>query len=147
MENALATRAPSAAAKPSGRQQLIIATELRIAASSAEMPVPCFKRRFLRGPRRRRDAASQQEEDRFRPSPDKSGSSSHVRRLGESLPASEQGEASAHCARRSESCQRSTRLSWRRCRFAWHWLTAGRPPAYCSGTLCFACHRGSLRWS
>jgi len=48
--NALAAPVPSAAAKPSGRQQLIVATELRIAASDAEMPVPCFKARSLREP-------------------------------------------------------------------------------------------------
>jgi hypothetical protein len=75
VKNALAAPAPSAAAEPIGRQQLIVATELRIAASDAEMPVPCFNTSSLRGPRRRRDAPSQREGDRFRPSPDTSGSS------------------------------------------------------------------------
>jgi hypothetical protein len=50
VKNALAAPAPSAAAKPSGRQQLIVATELRIAASDAEMPVLCFKTGFLGEP-------------------------------------------------------------------------------------------------
>jgi len=39
---ALAAPAPKAAAKPIGRQQLIVATELAIAANEAETPVPCF---------------------------------------------------------------------------------------------------------
>src|SRR6266446_3151746 len=42
VKKALAAVAPRAAANPSGRQQLIVAMELRIAASEAEMPVPCF---------------------------------------------------------------------------------------------------------
>jgi len=42
VKKALAAPAPKAAAKPSGRQQLIVATELRIAPRDAEMPVPCF---------------------------------------------------------------------------------------------------------
>jgi len=41
-KKALAAPAPRAAANPSGRQQLIVATELRIAANEAEMPVPVF---------------------------------------------------------------------------------------------------------
>lgn len=40
--NALAVPAPNAPAKAIGRQQLIVATELTIAANEAEMPVPCF---------------------------------------------------------------------------------------------------------
>ena len=51
MKKALAAPAPSAAAKPSGRQQLIVATALKVAASDAEMPVPCFKTSSPRGPR------------------------------------------------------------------------------------------------
>jgi hypothetical protein len=39
---ALAAPAPSAAANPTGRQQLIVAAELKIAANEAETPVPCF---------------------------------------------------------------------------------------------------------
>jgi hypothetical protein len=39
---ALAAPAPMAAANPYGRQQLIVATELRIATNDAEMPVSCF---------------------------------------------------------------------------------------------------------
>jgi len=42
VKSALAAPAPSAAAKPSGRQQLREASELRIAPTDAEMPVPCF---------------------------------------------------------------------------------------------------------
>src|SRR5215475_11645053 len=42
VKKALAVPAPKAATKPSSRQQLIVATELRIAPSDAEMPVPCF---------------------------------------------------------------------------------------------------------
>jgi hypothetical protein len=42
VKKALAAPAPRAAANPSGRQQLIVATELRIAANEAEMPVPVF---------------------------------------------------------------------------------------------------------
>ena len=75
VKNALAAPAPSAAAKPSGRQQLIVATELRIAASEAEMPVPRFNMRFLRGPLGQRDVPAQRAEGRFRPSPGTSGSS------------------------------------------------------------------------
>src|ERR1700674_2562198 len=41
-KTALAAPAPRAAANPSGRQQLIVATELRIATSEAEIPVPVF---------------------------------------------------------------------------------------------------------
>jgi hypothetical protein len=59
VKKALAAPAPRAAANPSGSQQLIVATELRIAASDAEMPAPCFKTSSPRGPRRRRDAPSQ----------------------------------------------------------------------------------------
>src|SRR5580698_7402013 len=42
VKKALAAPAPRAAANPSGRQQLIIATELRIATNEAVMPVPVF---------------------------------------------------------------------------------------------------------
>src|SRR5271156_5887223 len=42
VKNALAAPAPRAAANPSGRQQLIVATELRIASNEAEMLVPIF---------------------------------------------------------------------------------------------------------
>ena len=42
VKEALAAPAPSAAANPSGRQQLTIARELRIAPTDAETPVPCF---------------------------------------------------------------------------------------------------------
>jgi len=86
VKNALAAPAPSAAAKPSGRQQLIVAMELRIAASDAEMPVPCFKARSPREPRRRRDAPSQWEEDQFRLSPDTSGSSRQTLSPGKTVP-------------------------------------------------------------
>src|SRR5215467_9557512 len=50
VKRALAAPAPKAAAKPSGRQQLIVATELRIAPTDAEMPVPCFTPIPLDGP-------------------------------------------------------------------------------------------------
>jgi len=59
MKKALAAPAPRAAANPSGKQQLIVATELRIATSDAEMPVPSFNACSLRGHRPRRDAPSQ----------------------------------------------------------------------------------------
>jgi len=78
VKNALAVPAPNAAAKPSGRQQLIVAMELKIAASDAEMPVPCFKMRSLRGPSRPPDAPSQREGDRFPPSLDTTGSSTQT---------------------------------------------------------------------
>src|SRR5580692_6267213 len=42
VKKALAAPAPTAAANPSGRQQLIVATELKIATNEAEMPVPVF---------------------------------------------------------------------------------------------------------
>jgi hypothetical protein len=42
VKNALAAPTPTAAAKPNGRQQVIVAIELRIAAIDAEMPAPCF---------------------------------------------------------------------------------------------------------
>jgi len=42
VKKALAAPAPRAAANPSGRQQLIVATELSIATKEAEMPVPVF---------------------------------------------------------------------------------------------------------
>src|SRR5262252_3449523 len=50
VKKALAAPAPRATANPRGRQQLIIATELRIATSDAEMPVPCFTAIPLAGP-------------------------------------------------------------------------------------------------
>src|SRR6266851_33578 len=43
VKKALAAPAPRAAANPSGRQQLIVATELTIATNGAETPVPCFQ--------------------------------------------------------------------------------------------------------
>jgi hypothetical protein len=73
--HALAVPAPRAAVKPSGRQQLIVATELRIAASDAEMPVPCFNPRSFCGPRRRSDEPFSTGGVRFRLSRDKGGSS------------------------------------------------------------------------
>jgi hypothetical protein len=42
VKNALAAPAPRAAANPSGRQQLIVATELSIATTDADTPVPCL---------------------------------------------------------------------------------------------------------
>src|SRR5437867_11549254 len=51
VKKALAAPAPRAAANPSGRQQLIVATELKIPASEAEIPVPCFTLCPLAGPR------------------------------------------------------------------------------------------------
>src|SRR5204863_192178 len=75
VKNALAAPAPSTATKPSGRQQLIVAMELRIAATDAEMPVPCLKTCSPREPRRRRDEPSQWEAGRFRLTLDTSGSS------------------------------------------------------------------------
>ena len=42
VKKALATPVPSAAAKPRGRQQLMLASELKIAANEAETPVGCF---------------------------------------------------------------------------------------------------------
>ena len=86
VKKALAALAPTAAANPSGRQQLIVATELRIATSDAEMPVPCFNGRSLHGPRPRRDAPSQREGDRFRPSPSTDDSSRQRPSPGETLP-------------------------------------------------------------
>jgi len=86
VKKALAAPAPRAAANPSGKQQLIVATELRIATSDAEMPVPCFNARSLRGHRPRRDAPSQREGDRFRPSPDTGDSSSQMPLPGKTLP-------------------------------------------------------------
>lgn len=50
-KKALAAPAPSAAANPSGRQQLTIARELRIAPTDAETPVPCFTALSLFQPR------------------------------------------------------------------------------------------------
>src|SRR5215471_3845491 len=50
VKKALAAPAPKAAAKPRGRQQLIVARELRIAPSDAEMPVPGFTAMLLAGP-------------------------------------------------------------------------------------------------
>src|SRR2546425_4763121 len=42
VKKALAAPTPRAAANPSGRQQLIVATELKIATNEADTPVPCF---------------------------------------------------------------------------------------------------------
>lgn len=42
VKKALAAPVPTAAAKPRGKQQLIVATELTIAANDAEMPVACL---------------------------------------------------------------------------------------------------------
>ena len=42
MKKAPAAPVPTAAAKPRGKQQLIVATELTIAANDAETPVPCL---------------------------------------------------------------------------------------------------------
>src|SRR5712691_3663024 len=42
VKKALAAPAPRAAANPSGRQQLIVATELSVATNEADTPVPCF---------------------------------------------------------------------------------------------------------
>src|SRR5579863_2004213 len=42
VKKALAAPAPRAAANPSGRQQLIVATELIIATTEADTPVPCL---------------------------------------------------------------------------------------------------------
>ena len=42
VKKALATPVPSAAAKPRGRQQLMLATELKIAANDADTPVCCL---------------------------------------------------------------------------------------------------------
>src|SRR5260370_13084858 len=64
VKKALAAPAPRAAANPSGRQQLIVATELKIAASDAEMPVPSFKTSAPPRPPRRGDVPFQWEEDR-----------------------------------------------------------------------------------
>src|SRR5579862_1791026 len=49
MKKALAASTPRAPANPSGRQQLIVAKELRIAPKDAEIPVPCLIATFLRG--------------------------------------------------------------------------------------------------
>src|SRR5271170_2055772 len=42
VKKALAAPDPKAAANPSGRQQLMVATELRIATNEAETPVACL---------------------------------------------------------------------------------------------------------
>jgi len=47
VKKALATPVPSAAAKPRGRQQLMLASELKIAANEAETPVGCFIGKLL----------------------------------------------------------------------------------------------------
>src|SRR5215469_10771744 len=64
VKKALAAPAPKAAAKPSGRQQLIVATALRIAPSDAEMPVPCFTAIPLVEPLTPLDKSSPQAGDR-----------------------------------------------------------------------------------
>ena len=61
---ALAVPAPSAPAKAIGRQQLIVATELTIAANEAETPVPCFTDVPLAGLPIRRDEPFPQAGDR-----------------------------------------------------------------------------------
>ena len=66
VKNALVAPAPSAAAKPNGRQQLIVAMELRIAPTEAEMPVASFNARSLREPAPRPGEPSPPEGDRFR---------------------------------------------------------------------------------
>jgi hypothetical protein len=48
-KKALVTPAPNAAANPNGRQQAIVATELRIAANYAEIPDPDFMAFLLAG--------------------------------------------------------------------------------------------------
>lgn len=42
VKNALASPIPKAPANPRGKQQLIVAMALRIAATDADVPVPCF---------------------------------------------------------------------------------------------------------
>ena len=49
VKKALAAPAPKAATKPSGRQQPIVATEVKIAASDAEKPVACLTCDLTRG--------------------------------------------------------------------------------------------------
>src|SRR5882724_2353178 len=73
VKKALAALAPRAAANPSGRQQLMVATELRIAANEAETPVPCFILFPLAGLRSPPDESFPQRADRLASNPDTSG--------------------------------------------------------------------------
>src|SRR6266852_7366361 len=73
VKNALAAPAPRAAANPSGRQQLMVATELRIAITEADTPVPCFILVPLAGLRSPLDESGLQAEDRLRSIPDTTG--------------------------------------------------------------------------
>ena len=65
---------PRAAAKPSGRQQLMVATELKTAPNDAEMPVACFMVGPLFWRQPPRDVPDPPWEDQSRVIPDKVGS-------------------------------------------------------------------------
>src|SRR6266403_5724366 len=75
VKKAPAAPAPRAAANPSGRQQLMVATELRIATKEAETPVPCFILIPLAGLRSPPDESFPRREDRLAAIPDTSDNS------------------------------------------------------------------------
>jgi hypothetical protein len=73
VKKALAAPAPRAAANPSGRQQLTVATELRIAKNEAEMPVPVFTICPLAVPSALLGGSLPRVEDRLLSTPDTNG--------------------------------------------------------------------------
>jgi len=75
VKKALNAPAPRAAANPSGRQQLIVARELRIAANEAETPVPCLTVCPLSGLRALLGESFPQVEDRLASIQDTDGNS------------------------------------------------------------------------
>src|SRR5271156_318676 len=85
VKKALAAPAPRAAANPSGRQQLIVATELRIASNEADMPVPVFTISPLAALLALLDESIPRVEDRFVPIPDTNGNSAQSSALSATL--------------------------------------------------------------
>ncbi len=75
VKKALAAPAPKAAANPSGRQQTIVVSELNIAASEAEMPVPCLTVFSLAGLLALRGESIPRVEDQFAPNQNTGGNS------------------------------------------------------------------------
>lgn len=86
VKKALAAPAPRAAAKPSGRQQLIVATELKIAATDAEIPVPCFTAVPPRAPLQSHDESIRLGAIQSGLTPDTSGNLLHIPSIERTLP-------------------------------------------------------------
>jgi hypothetical protein len=86
VKKALAAPAPRAAANPSGRQQLSVATELRIATKEAETPVPSFTVCPLAGLATLLGGSCPQREDQTVSIPDTNGNSARNSVFSGTLP-------------------------------------------------------------